>query len=294
MADITAKMVSDLRAATGMGMMECKKALVETEGDAAKAEELLRVKSGNKASKLAGRTAAEGVIGTAIKGAVGVMVEINCETDFMAKNDQFKAFVQTVADAIVAANPADVAALADVATASGKTVEETRKEAIAQLGENLTVRRFTRFETTGINTVYLHGSKIGVMVNLTGDEATGKDLAMHIAASKPVCISRDDIAPELLATETRIFTQQAIEEGKTGEMLDKVVAGRVNKYLAEATLLGQKFVKDDSLTIEKLLASKSAKVHHFAMYTVGEGIEKAATLDYAAEVAAAAAAAQGK
>ncbi len=293
MADITAKMVMDLRGATGLGMMECKKALVETDGDAAKAEELLRIKSGNKASKLAGRTAAEGIIGTAIVGKVGTMVEVNCETDFMAKNDQFQAFVQTVANTIATSNPADVTVLADTKTENGKTVEEIRKEAVAQLGENLTIRRFARFETDGINCIYLHGAKIGVMINLNGEEALGKDLAMHIAASKPVCVSRDQINPELLASETRIFTAQAVEEGKTGDMLEKVVAGRVNKYLAEVTLLGQKFVKDDSVTVEKLLASKGAKVNQFNLFTVGEGIEKA-VVDYAAEVAEAAAAAQAK
>lgn len=293
MADITAKMVMDLRGATGLGMMECKKALVETDGDAAKAEELLRIKSGNKASKLAGRTAAEGVIGTAIVGKVGTMVEVNCETDFMAKNEQFQAFVQTVANTIATSNPADVTVLADTKTENGKTIEEIRKEAVAQLGENLTIRRFARFETDGINCIYLHGAKIGVMINLNGEEALGKDLAMHIAASKPVCVSRDQINPELLASETRIFTAQAVEEGKTGDMLEKVVAGRVNKYLAEVTLLGQKFVKDDSVTVEKLLASKGAKVNQFNLFTVGEGIEKA-VVDYAAEVAEAAAAAQAK
>jgi elongation factor Ts len=293
MADITAKMVMDLRGATGLGMMECKKALVETDGDAAKAEELLRIKSGNKASKLAGRTAAEGIIGTAIVGKIGTMVEVNCETDFMAKNDQFQAFVQTVANTIATSNPADVTVLADTKTENDKTVEEIRKEAVAQLGENLTIRRFARFETDGINCIYLHGAKIGVMINLNGEEALGKDLAMHIAASKPVCVSRDQINPELLASETRIFTAQAVEEGKTGDMLEKVVAGRVNKYLAEVTLLGQKFVKDDSVTVEKLLASKGAKVNQFNLFTVGEGIEKA-VVDYAAEVAEAAAAAQAK
>lgn len=293
MADITAKMVMDLRGATGLGMMECKKALVETEGDAAKAEELLRIKSGNKASKLAGRTAAEGIIGTAIVGNVGAMVEVNCETDFMAKNEQFQTFVQAVANTIVSSNPTDVTILAETKTENGKTIEEIRKEAVAQLGENLTIRRFARFETDGINCIYLHGSKIGVMINLNGEEALGKDLAMHIAASKPVCVSRDQISPELLASETRIFTAQAVEEGKTGEMLEKVVAGRVNKYLAEVTLLGQKFVKDDSVTVEKLLASKGSKVNQFNLFTVGEGIEKA-VVDYAAEVAEAAAAAQAK
>jgi elongation factor Ts len=254
---------------------------------------LLRIKSGNKASKLAGRTAAEGIIGTAIVGKVGTMVEVNCETDFMAKNDQFQAFVQTVANTIATSNPADVTVLADTKTENGKTIEEIRKEAVAQLGENLTIRRFARFETDGINCIYLHGAKIGVMINLNGEEALGKDLAMHIAASKPVCVSRDQINPELLASETRIFTAQAVEEGKTGDMLEKVVAGRVNKYLAEVTLLGQKFVKDDSVTVEKLLASKGAKVNQFNLFTVGEGIEKA-VVDYAAEVAEAAAAAQAK
>ncbi|HJV06141.1 MAG TPA: translation elongation factor Ts [Chromobacteriaceae bacterium] len=286
MAEITAKMVGDLRAATGMGMMECKKALVEAEGDAAKAEEILRIKSGNKASKLAGRTAAEGVIATFVEGKIGALVEINCETDFVAKDDTFLALAKAAAEGVAKANPADVEALSAVAV-GGQTIEEIRKAAIAKLGENMTIRRFVRYETAGQLAIYLHGSKIGVMVDLNGDEALGKDIAMHIAASKPICVSKSQVPAETLETERKIYTAQAAESGKPADIVAKMVEGRVNKFLAEVTLLGQPFVKNPDQTVEKLLAEKGASVNAFTMFVVGEGIEKK-VVDYAAEVAAAA------
>ncbi|AXK40079.1 translation elongation factor Ts [Crenobacter cavernae] len=287
MAEITAKMVADLRAATGLGMMECKKALVEAEGDAAKAEEILRIKSGNKAAKMAGRIAAEGVVSTYVDGGVGALVEINCETDFVAKDENFLAFTASVAKAVAVANPADVVALADVKTDSGETVEEARKAIIAKLGENMTIRRFVRYETEGKVATYLHGAKIGVIVDIAGDEALGRDIAMHVAASKPICVSKDQVPAEKLDTERKIYTAQAAESGKPADIVAKMVEGRVTKYLAEVTLLGQAFVKNPDVTVEKLLAEKSAKVNAFTMFVVGEGIEKA-VVDYAAEVAAAA------
>lgn len=288
MAEITAKMVADLRAATGLGMMECKKALVEAEGDLAKAEEILRIKSGAKASKLAGRTAAEGVIATFVEGKVGALVEVNCETDFVAKDETFLAFAKAAAEAAAKANPADVEALGAVQAASGQSVEEIRKAAIAKLGENMSVRRFVRYETEGQIATYLHGSKIGVIVDYTGgDEQLGKDIAMHIAASKPICVSKDEVPAETLETERRIYTEQAAQSGKPAEIVAKMVEGRLTKYLAEVTLVGQPFVKDPDQTVEKLLASKGAKVNAFTMFVVGEGIEKK-VVDYAAEVAAAA------
>jgi elongation factor Ts len=288
MAEITAKMVAELRAATGMGMMECKKALVETEGDLARAEEVLRIKSGAKASKLAGRTAAEGVIATFAAGNVGVMVEVNCETDFVAKDPTFLAFTKAAAEAVARAHPADVEALLAAQSADGVSIEEIRKAAIAKLGENMSIRRFVRFDTTGKIATYLHGSKIGVIVDFNGEEdQLGRDIAMHIAASKPICVSRDQVPAEVLETERRIYTEQAAQSGKPADIVAKMVEGRVNKYLAEVTLEGQQFVKDPDLSVAKLLAQKKASVKAFTMFIVGEGIEKK-VVDYAAEVAAAA------
>ncbi len=290
MAEITAKMVGELREITGMGMMECKKALVETEGDIQKAEELLRIKSGAKASKVAGRTAAEGAVAQFISanGQVAALAEINCETDFVAKDEGFVAFIKQVAQAVAESNPADLDALAAVKTASGETVEEVRKALIAKVGENITVRRFVRYETAGKVACYLHGTKIGVLVDLTGgNEQTGKDVAMHIAASKPVCVSSAEVSPELLAKEREIYSAQAAESGKPANIVEKMVEGRIQKYLAEITLLGQPFVKNPDVTVEKMLAEAGASVARFQMFVVGEGIEKK-VVDYAAEVAAAA------
>lgn len=290
MADISAKMVAELRELTGLGMMECKKALVETEGDVKAAEELLRIKSGAKAGKLAGRVAAEGLVAhfIAADGKTGALVEVNCETDFVAKDETFISFVKSCAEAAATANPADVDALVLVQTASGETVEDIRKAAIAKLGENMSPRRFVRYSTEGRLAVYLHGVKIGVLVDYTGgDEQLGKDIAMHIAASKPVCVSKDEVSAELIENERKIFSAQAAESGKPADIIAKMVEGRINKYLAEVTLLGQQFVKNPDLTVEKLLAQHGAKVNAFTMFVVGEGIEKK-VVDFAAEVAAAA------
>ena len=296
MAEITAGMVKELREATGLGMMECKKALVETNGDAKAAEELLRIKSGAKASKAASRVTAEGVIGSflAADGKTGAVAEVNCETDFVAKNDDFMAFAKNVAQTVAQNDPADIDALLAMPIANGTgTVEETRKALVMKLGENLTVRRIERYATTtGKLATYLHGNKIGVMVNYTGgDEALGKDLAMHIAASKPKSVDASGVNPEDIATERRIAIEKAKESGKPEAMLEKIAEGTVQKFLKEVTLLGQVFVKaeDGKQTIEQLLKSKSASVTAFKMFIVGEGIEKKVE-DYAAEVAAAAAA----
>ena len=289
MADITASMVKELREQTGLGMMECKKALAESDGDLKKAEDLLRIKSGAKATKAAGRIAAEGMIGSfiSVDGKLGALVEVNCETDFVAKNDDFSAFAKEAAKLVAEHKPADVAALSNLKLASGQTVEEARKALVMKLGENMTLRRMVRFETAGRLSVYLHGTKIGVMMDVQGgDEQLGKDLAMHIAASKPICVSKEQVSSELLAKEREIYTAQAAESGKPANIIEKMVDGRVMKYLAEVTLLGQPFVKNPDETVEKLLAAKNAKVNAFQMFIVGEGIEKK-VVDFAAEVAAA-------
>jgi elongation factor Ts len=298
MAEITAGMVKELREATGLGMMECKKALVETNGDAKAAEELLRIKSGAKASKAATRVTAEGVVGAylAVDGKIGAVAEINCETDFVAKNDDFVAFAKNVAETAAQKAPASLEALLELPIANGSaSVEETRKALVMKLGENLTVRRFERYATTdGKLATYLHGSRIGVIVNFKGgDEALGKDLAMHIAASKPKSVDASGVNPEDIATERRIAIEKAKESGKPEAMLEKIAEGTVQKFLKEVTLLGQVFVKaeDGKQTIEQLLKSKGASVVAFQMFVVGEGIEKKVE-DYAAEVAAAAAAAK--
>ena len=289
MAEITAGMVKELRERTGLGMMECKKALSESDGDLTKAEDLLRIKSGAKATKAASRIAAEGIIGSYIgaDGKVGALLEVNCETDFVAKNEDFVALAKEAAKLVAVHSPSNIDALSQLKLASGQTVEEARKVLVMKLGENMALRRIARFETAGHLAVYLHGTKIGVMVDLAGgDEALGKDLAMHIAACKPICISREQVAPELITREAEIAKARALEAGKPANLLDKIVEGSINKYLAENTLLGQVFVKDDKLTVEKLLASKNAKVNTFQMFIVGEGIEKK-VVDYAAEIAAA-------
>ncbi len=290
MAEITASMVKELREATGLGMMECKRALTESNGDFKAAEELLRIKSGAKASKAASRVAAEGLVSVfvSVDGKTGAMVEVNCETDFMARNDGFIAFAKDVAQAVAKNNPADVAALSAVLLASGSSVEDVRKTLIMKLGENISVRRFVRYSTAGKLAAYLHGSKIGVLLDYAGGNDTlGKDLAMHIAASKPICVSKDQVSKELLDQERKIYSAQAAESGKPANIVEKMVDGRIAKYLAEVTLLGQPFVKDPDTLVEKLLAAQGATVKAFQMFTVGEGIEKT-VVDYAAEVAAAA------
>lgn len=292
MSNITAKMVAELREMTGLGMMECKKALVEVEGDIKKAEELLRVKSGNKATKMAGRTAAEGIVAVAISAdkKSGAIVEVNCETDFVAKDVGFVAFANGIADAVIANPTATIENIADTKLASGETVEEVRKALIAKLGENMSVRRFVRYNTSGELATYLHGSKIGVLVDLNnGDEALGKDIAMHIAAAKPKALDASGVDVELIDTERRVAAERAKEAGKPADMIEKIVEGTVNKFLKEVTLVSQVFIKadDGKQTVEQLLKSKSATINGFTLYVVGEGIEKK-VVDYAAEVAAAA------
>ncbi|MFO7579068.1 MAG: translation elongation factor Ts [Nitrosomonas halophila] len=288
MAEITASMVKELRELTGLGMMECKKALSEADGDMKAAEDLLRIKSGAKASKAAGRIAAEGVVSGFVSadGKRGALVEINCETDFVAKNEDFINFAKSLAQLMVDRNVSDVAALTEMALSEGGTVEAARKALVMKLGENISLRRGANYETEGQLAMYLHGSRIGVLLDYSGgDEVLGKDLAMHVAASKPVCVSSDQVSADLLARERQIFAAQAAESGKPANIVEKMVEGRVAKYLAEVTLLGQPFVKNPEQTVEKLLAEKSAKVNRFALFVVGEGIEKKSD-DFAAEVMA--------
>ena len=290
MSNITAKMVAELREITGLGMMECKKALVEAAGDMKKAEEIIRVKSGAKAGKMASRVAAEGSVAfyVAATGKEGALVEVNCETDFVAKDENFVAFANQVAEAIVNNNVTNLDQLSHAKLSDGKLVEEARKDIIAKLGENITIRRFEKFSTTGHLATYLHGKKIGVLVDMVGGDADlGRDIAMHIAAIRPICVSKDNVPQEKIEAERNIYAQQANQSGKPADIVAKMVDGRVSKYLAEITLLGQSFVKNPELTVEKLLASKSAKVNHFVMFVVGEGIEKK-SVDFRAEVAAAA------
>lgn len=286
MAEITAGMVKELRELTGLGMMECKKALEESGGDMKKAEELLRIKSGAKASKAAARVASEGAVGIHLSadGKLGAMVEVNCETDFVAKNPDFAAFAKALAELVATANPADVAALSALAI-GGKSVEETRQALVQKIGENITVRRFERVQTAARLAHYVHGVKIGVLVEIDGAEAVGKDVAMHIAFAKPRYLARGDVPAEALAGERTIIEARAKESGKPAEIVAKMVEGGINKYLAEITLLGQPFVKDDKVTVEKMLAAAGAKVLSYRFLVVGEGIEKKQS-DFAAEVAA--------
>ena len=294
MADISASTVMELRQRTGLGMMECKKALTETAGDLAKAEELLRIRSGAKASKAAGRVAAEGVIGAyvAADARTGALVEVNCETDFVARNDDFVAFTRRLAQLVAERDPADIDAVAALPL-DGGTVESVRQALVQKIGENLSIRRFVRMQTDGRLAQYLHGGgRIGVLVDYTGgDEAVGKDVAMHVAAgaapgaTRPVCVSRDQVPADLIGRELDIYTAQAAESGKPPEIVAKMVEGRINKYLAEITLLGQPFVKNPDETVEKYLKGKGVTVKAFALFVVGEGIEKRKD-DFAAEVAA--------
>jgi len=288
MAEISASTVMELRQRTGLGMMECKKALTEAEGDVAKAEELLRIKSGAKASKAAGRVAAEGVIGlyTAADGKVAAMVEINCETDFVARNDDFRAFANEVAQIVARDQPGDVAALAARALASGDTVEARRVALVQKIGENIALRRFVRLEAQGRVASYVHGTRIGVLVDYTGgNEALGKDLAMHIAATKPMAVSREHVPADVVAKERTIASARAAESGKPANIVEKMVEGAVAKFLAEVTLLPQPFVKNDKETVDAIVKAQGARVNGFVLYVVGEGIEKRKD-DFAAEVAA--------
>jgi elongation factor Ts len=288
MAEITASMVKELRSRTGLGMMECKKALEEAGGDLKKAEDLLRIKSGAKASKIAGRVAAEGAIAAFVSadGKTGALVEINCETDFVAKDASFAAFVAAVAQTAATQKIDSVERLAQAKLASGETIEAARQALVMKLGENMTLRRVALHQAQGRLAHYLHGNRIGVMVELSGGDGTlGKDVAMHIAASKPIAVSKSEVPAEMIAREREIAKARALESGKPANIIDKIVEGSVQKYLSEVTLHGQAFVKDDKISVEKLLASKGAQVHGFSLFVVGEGIEKKRT-DFAAEVAA--------
>ncbi len=291
MADIPASKVMDLRSRTGLPLMECKKALAEADGDMTKAEQLLRIRSGAKASKAAARVAAEGVIGAYVadNGKLGAMVELNCETDFVARNADFVAFAQRLARLVAESNPGDVAALAALPL-DGGTVESARQALVQKLGENIAVRRFVRVATPGRLAQYVHGGSIGVLVAYEGgDEETGKSVAMHVAASarsvRALCVTRDQVPADLIARERAIYTAQAAESGKSPEIVAKMVEGRVNKFLSEVTLLGQPFVKNPDESVEQYLKAHGATVKGFELYVVGEGIERKKD-DFAAEVAA--------
>ncbi|GBU15784.1 elongation factor Ts [Polaromonas sp.] len=301
---ITASMVAELRAKTDAPMMECKKALQEAEGNFEKAEELLRVKLGSKAGKAASRVTAEGVVALHREGAVAALVEINCETDFVTKNDTFLAFANAVAEGIAKHNPADVAAIGTMPLSMdsfGPTVEDVRKGLIGKIGENMSVRRFKRF-ANGAVASYLHGTRIGVVVEFEGDEAAAKDVAMHVAAMKPVALSSADVPAELVARERSVAAAKAAEDAvvaraagkpvQSDEIVAKRIEGGVQKYLKEVSLNNQSFVKNDKQTVEQMLKEKATKLKSFTLYVVGEGIEKKVD-DFAAEVAAQVAAAKG-
>lgn len=287
MAEITAAMVKELRQKTDAPMMECKKALSESDGDMAKAEELLRVKLGNKASKAASRVTAEGLIGLYISDDKkrGAIVEVNCETDFVAKNDDFVNFVNDLAKLVSETEPADVEALSNAQFRDG-TVESVRTALVGKIGENMSVRRFQSFQTSDELASYVHGGRIGVLVDFKGDETVGKDLAMHIAASRPQALDKDGISEEAIETERSVATQKAQESGKPEDIVKKMVEGSVAKFLKEVTLLNQPFVKNDKQSVAQMLKEKNASVNRYALFVVGEGIEKQVT-DFAAEVAAA-------
>jgi elongation factor Ts len=278
----------ELRQRTGLGMMECKKALTEANGDLEKAEELLRIRSGAKASKAAGRVAAEGVIGLAVAddAKVAAMVELNCETDFVAKNDEFRAFANDIAALVLRERAADVDVLAGRKLASGETVDARRIALVQKIGENVSLRRFVRVEAQGRIASYVHGTKIGVVVDYTGgNETLGKDLAMHIAATKPIAVSREQVPADVVDKERSIAAARAAESGKPAHIVEKMVEGAVSKFLAEVTLLPQPFVKNDKQSIADLVKGQGAKVNAFVLFVVGEGIEKRKD-DFAAEVAA--------
>ena len=301
---ITASMVAELRAKTDAPMMECKKALTEADGNMEKAEEILRVKLGNKAGKAASRITAEGVVATYTEGGIGALVEVNCETDFVTKNDSFLGLVKAVAEGIVKHNPADVEAIGAMPFSMdgfGPTIEDGRKGLIGKIGENMSVRRFKRFDAGNQLASYLHGTRIGVVVEFEGDETAAKDVAMHVAAMKPVALSSADVPAELVAKERSVAAAKAAEdaakaqaEGKpvqSAEIVAKRIDGGVQKYLKEVSLFNQSFVKNDKQTVEQMLKERATTVKAFTMYVVGEGIEKKVD-DFAAEVAAQIAAAK--
>ncbi len=304
MAAITASMVAELRGKTDAPMMECKKALTEADGDMAKAEEILRVKLGSKAGKAAARVTAEGVVATSITNGVGALIEVNCETDFVTKNDSFLALANAAANLVAVNNPADVAALGALAYEQdgfGPTLEDVRKGLIGKIGENMTFRRFQRFDGSSKLASYLHGTRIGVVVEFEGDEAAAKDVAMHVAAMKPVSLSSDQVPAELVERERSVAAAKAAEDAaiataagkpvQSAEIVAKRIEGGVQKFLKEVSLFNQPFVKNDKQTVEQMLKAVSTTVKGFALYVVGEGIEKKVD-DFAAEVAAQVAAAK--
>ena len=305
MAAITASMVGALRAKTDAPMMECKKALTEADGDMDRAEELLRVKLGSKAGKAASRIAAEGVVAASIDGSIGALIEVNCETDFVTKNDAFLAFANALAGLVAKSSPADVEALAALPLSQegfGPTVEDVRKGLVGKIGENMSIRRFQRYSGGGKIASYLHGTRIGVLVQYEGDEVAAKDVAMHVAAMKPKALTTADVSSSLVEAERRVAAERAAEdaekakaEGKTAqsaEIVARRVEGSVAKFLKEVSLHNQSFVKNDKQTVEQMLKEKATRIHGFTLYVVGEGIEKK-TGDFAAEVAAQVAAAKG-
>jgi elongation factor Ts len=305
MAAITASMVAELRGKTDAPMMECKKALTEADGDMAKAEELLRVKLGTKAGKAASRVTAEGVVTSSIDGTVGALLEVNCETDFVTKNDSFLAMAKAAAELIAKQNPADIAALGALAYSQdgfGPTLEDVRKGLIGKIGENMSFRRFKRFATGAKLASYLHGSRIGVVVEFEGDDTAAKDVAMHVAAMKPVALSSADVPADLVERERSVAAAKAAEAAaeaiaagkpvQSDEIVAKRIEGGVQKYLKEVSLFNQSFVKNDKQTVEQMLKATGTTVKGFTLYVVGEGIEKRVD-DFAAEVAAQVAAAKG-
>jgi elongation factor Ts len=296
MPAITAGLVAELRAKTDAPMMECKKALTEAEGDLSKAEEILRVRLGNKAGKAASRITAEGVVAASVNGSNGALIEINCETDFVSKNDSFLAFVKSCADLVVQSNPADPAALSALPLSQdgfGPTVEDVRRGLIGKIGENMSIRRFKRYSGGGKLASYLHGTRIGVLVEFDGSDTAAKDVAMHVAAMKPVSLSSLEVPAELVEKERSIAQQKAAESGKPADIVAKMVEGSVQKYLKEVSLFNQPFVKNDKQTVEQMLKTASTTVKAFTLFVVGEGIEKKQD-DFAAEVAAQVAAAKGQ
>jgi len=304
MPAITASLVAELRAKTDAPMMECKKALTEAEGDLGRAEEILRVRLGNKAGKAASRVTAEGVVAASVDGSTGALLEVNCETDFVSKNDSFLAFVQSCAQLVASNDPVDVAALSALPLSQdgfGPTVDDVRKGLIGKIGENLALRRFKRYAGGGRLASYLHGTRIGVIVEFTGDEVAAKDVAMHVAAMKPVSLSSAQVSADLVERERRVAAEKAAEDSaaavaagkpaQSAEIVAKRVEGSVQKFLKEVSLLNQVFVKNDKQTVEQMLKEKATQVAGFTLYVVGEGIEKKVD-DFAAEVAAQVAAAK--
>jgi elongation factor Ts len=294
MAAITASMVAELRAKTDAPMMECKKALTEADGDMAKAEELLRVKLGSKAGKASSRVTAEGVVTSFISGNTGALLEVNCETDFVTKNDSFLGLAQAAAELIAKHNPASIEAMGALAYSQdgfGPTLEDVRKGLIGKIGENMSFRRFKRFDGANKLAAYLHGTRIGVVVEFDGDETAAKDVAMHVAAMKPVSLTSADVPAELIEKERSVATAKAAESGKPADIATKMIEGSVQKYLKEVSLFNQPFVKNDKQTVEQMLKAANTNVKSFTLYVVGEGIEKKVD-DFAAEVAAQVAAAK--